>query len=379
MSEYVSFEENIKNGLLLFAQDNLDNKDDFLYDLFELYPIDQMSSLFYLINDRASLLNELNHFLEDHYPILDRRRERYIKDIKDKIGGAPLAVAISLLVGKRLEIEEIVANEILLKQIELYYKNLLHSLNLLISTYRGFIQFDVSHKKELSLYDKFGAFLISHRHNISFLKQCNELESQAMEVFLDRCIIVKDEVSYIARVPFELTKEHNINIDLVPRKEISKKLCYYQLNLFDTIVLPPLKKNTLLSEDEFKNILYKYFKFLNEKVTEDDIIVFMQTVKNQMHEKYSWFDRNRVRFLLNKIISEHSEANLLFCAVIYKLLIDYIGNKDNLYNVLSAYFSYEVAGVNLSKSTLERYIGIQEYGEKLLRNLDETVKDIANS
>ncbi len=381
MSQYISFEENIEKSLLLFANGELENEEDFLYDLFELSSIEQMSSLFFTSENeyRVELLKILNSFLEKHYPILDGRRLQYLRSVKNNIEGSHLAVSISYLVKQRIGFQEALVNQSSIKQIELYYKSLINSLTLLLSDYRGYLQFDITHKKELNLYDKFGAFLISQRHDLSFLKQCDELETQAMEIFLDRCTMIKDGVSYIARVPFELTRDHNIDIELVPRKDISKKLCYYQLNFFEDIKLPTLKKNTILNENEFKSIMHKFFKYINSNITEEDIIIFIQTIKNQMHERYSCYDRNRVRYLLNKSISEYSEANMLFCAIVYNSLINQIGNKDNLYTVLSAYFSYEVSNVNLSKSTLERYIGIKEHGEKLLRNFEGVVKSIADS
>lgn len=380
MSQYISFEENIKNSLLLFAKGELKNEEDFLYDLFEFYSIERMSSLFFTVeeNYRVELLDTLNSFIEKHYPILHRRKYQYLKNIENDIKGSPLTVSISFLVKQRIEIQEIITNQNLIKQIELYYKSIIDSLNLLISDYRGYLQFDITHKKELDLYDKLGAFIISKRHDLAFLKKCNELDAQAMEAFLDRCTIIQNGIPYIVRVPFELTQGSDIGIELFSRKDISEKLCYYQLNLFEEIELPILKKNTILNEDKFRNVLYKFFKYINDNITEKDIIIFIQTIKNQMHEKYSLYDRNRVRLLLNKSISEYSEANMLFCAIIYKLLINQVGNKENLYIVLSAYFSNDVSGVNLSKSTLERYIGIQEHGEKLLRNLEEIVKNIIN-
>lgn len=378
MNRYISFEENIKNSLLLFAKGELKNEEDFLYDLFEYFPIEQVSSLFFCIENenKAEILND---FLEKHYSILDNRRSQYLRNVNSNIKDSPLAVSISYLIGERMRLQEIVANQSLINQIELYYKSLINSLTLLLSDYRGYLQFDITHKKGLDLYDKFGAFLISLRHDLTFLKQCNELESQAMEVFLDRCVIIKDEISYIARIPFELTEGQDINIKLVSRKEISKMLCFYQLNFSDNIELPTLKKNTILNEIDLKNIIYKFFKYINSNVTEEEIIIFIQTIRNQMHEKYSYYDRNRVRYFFNKSISEYSEANMLFCAICYHSLINQIGNKDNFYTVLSAYFSYEVSNVNLSKSTLERYIGITEHGEKLLRNFGETVKLILDN
>ncbi|MDF9829324.1 hypothetical protein [Parabacteroides sp. PF5-6] len=378
--KYTSFEETIKSSLVLFSKGELENESDFLSDLFGLYPIERMSTLLFSTNDedRALLINALNGFLEKHYLILDEKRCDFIKSIEAQIQGSPLAIAISILIRKKKEIQSIVNEGIPIKQITLYYNNLIYSLDFLLAKYRGFAQFEITHKNKLDIYDKFTAFLISKRHDLSFFRECNEMEKQVLEMLLDRCSILNDDIPCIARVPFEATQNGKVEIELVPRKEISIALCHYQLDFWSEIELPDLKKSTILDEGFFMEIMYKFFKYINEDIAKENIYIFMQTLKNQMHEKYSSYDRNITRFILNKSIAKYSDANKLFCAIIGSQKEKLIGNKDNFYTVLSVYFQYEIAETQLSKSTIERYLGTQETLEILLRKYGETVKLILN-
>lgn len=377
--KYTTIEENIKRNLFLFAKEELENETEFLYDLFEFYPIEKMSTLFLLDEENNSQLhNTLNSFLEKHYLILDKREDEFIKKIDGQIHGSPLAIAISYLIKIRKELQDIIRNGNNIQQITLYYQRIIHSLNILITKYRGFAQFDITHKEKLDIYDKFTAFLISTRHNLDFLKECNETEKQAMEVFLDRCCIIDNDISYIARVPFELSQKGNIEVALIPSIEISFALSHYQLSLFEEIELKtPIKKDTILEEYKFTQNFYRFFKYINNKVTYDDILIFMCTIKNQMHEKYSAYERNRVRLLLNKSIAEYANSNQILCTVIIESLV-FIGNKDNFYSILSEYFDENISHVSLSKSLLKYYVGSVENQKILLGKFGNIVKSFLN-
>lgn len=344
--KYTPFLKNIKEGLANYSKLSIKNQEDLLYDVFDYLKIENFH-LIEELNDEK-LIHDFNLFLDNYHYKFREGKEQIMSSLENSIKGTPLSVALSHLIRTKINISEKSKETHSINMVTTYYKNLLSSIDLLISNYRGYLKFEIMSKSKLDAFDIFGNYLIKSSEDIKCFENLLESEKQSLETLLDRCSIMIDGKSYIARIPFGADGKINIEPIFVKRKEISKALCYYQLNFSDEFEPYPIQSDTILDIALFMEYLFKFFHYINNRVTKNDIIIFIATLENNNHDQFKNYDRNAVRSKLSESFIKYPDATLIFRLVLKEAINkNIIGNKSNLFSMMSKYF-LEVKGLSES-------------------------------